>query len=260
MFYGGTPVYVLSAIAAMMLAPGRVPPIVRGWSRFHRRCVRYLLGIAVHETGKRASGPALYAIRHESFFEALDLPFLLDNPAPFAKEELFDIPCWGRAARAFGVIPVARQQGARALREMVRAAQAMAAKGRPPVIFPEGTRIAHGTRAPLRSGFAALYKVLGLEVVPVAVDSGRLYKGFWKRRGTITIAFGAPIPAGLPRAEIEARVQVAINALNPPEDGTAVEAAEVEGAEGEAAGGVPGQIADPGRPILAARDRLRSPR
>ncbi len=215
-FYGGSPAYVLAAIGAVFVAPGRVPGIVRGWSAYHRRCVRHILRIDVRETGERAAGPVLYAIKHESFFEALDLPFLLDDPAPYAKEEVFDIFGWGRAARAYGVIPVAREQGARALRQMVRDGLAMTARGRPLVIFPEGTRIAHGVRAPLRSGFAALYKVLGLQVVPVAVDSGPLYQGFWKQRGTITIAFGAPIPPGLPRAEVEARVEAAINALNPP--------------------------------------------
>ncbi len=82
------------------------------------------------------------------------------------------------------------------------------------VIFPEGTRVPHGSAPKLQSGFAALYKALGLPVVPVAVDSGPLYHRRWKRPGTITIAAGEPIPPGLPRAEIEARVHEAINVLN----------------------------------------------
>ena len=81
-------------------------------------------------------------------------------------------------------------------------------------IFPEGTRIRHGERAPLQAGFAGIYKVLGLPVVPVAVNSGPLYQGRWKRPGTITVRFGEAIPAGLPRPEIEPRVLAGINALN----------------------------------------------
>ncbi len=147
-------------------------------------------------------------------FDALDAPVVLPQPVPFAKAELFSIPGWGRAARGYGAVAVARNQGAKALRTMIAEARGFVAQRRPLVIFPEGTRVPHGVEAPLRSGFAGLYKMLGLPVVPVAIDSGPTYGPTWKRRGTITIRFGEPIPPGLPREEIEARVLRAINALN----------------------------------------------
>ena len=53
-----------------------------------------------------------------------------------------------------------------------------------------------------------------LPVVPVAVNSGPLYRSFVKRPGQITYRFGAAVEPGLPRAEVEARVREAINALN----------------------------------------------
>jgi len=215
-FYGGSVLYVLVAVVLLGVAPARLPVLVERWSAFHRACVTRILGIKVRRTGEPASGPALYAIKHESFFEAIDLPFMLELPVGFAKKELFAIPGWGRAAAAYGIVPVAREDGARTLRDMVRQAKRYAALGRSLAIFPEGTRVQHGCRAPLQSGFAALYKVLGLPVVPVAIDSGPLYHRRWKRRGTIELRFGAPIEPGLPRAEIEARVLAGINALNPP--------------------------------------------
>jgi len=53
-----------------------------------------------------------------------------------------------------------------------------------------------------------------LPVVPVALDSGRLWprKGS-KRAGIVTFRFGDPIPPGLTRQDIERRVHAAINAL-----------------------------------------------
>jgi 1-acyl-sn-glycerol-3-phosphate acyltransferase len=51
-------------------------------------------------------------------------------------------------------------------------------------------------------------------VVPIAVNSGRLYHRRWKKPGTITFRVGEQIAAGLPREEMEARVRDAINALN----------------------------------------------
>jgi len=214
-FYLGSAVFVLAAVTVTALFPSRIRGIPDAWSRFHRRCLRVLAGIKVRETGSRPTGPALYAIKHESFFEAIDLPNTFDHPVPFAKEELFAIPGWGRAAKAYGAVKVRRDQGARALREMLGEARRFAGTGRPLVIFPEGTRVPHGTRPPLQAGFAGLYKVVGLPVVPVAVDSGPFYHRLWKRPGTITLHFGEPIEPGLPREEIEARVHAAINALNP---------------------------------------------
>lgn len=213
-FYAGSAYYVLASVLAVIFAPRHLRRFPDAWSRFHRACLRVLLGITVRETGARPPGTVLYAIKHESFFEAIDLPSLLDHPVPFAKEELYRIPGWGRAARAYGSVTVYRDQGAKGLRRMLADARRFIGTGRPLAIFPEGTRVAHGTRPPLQAGFAGLYKLLGLPVVPVAVNSGPLYHRWWKRPGTITLQFGEPIEPGLPREEIEARVHAAINLLN----------------------------------------------
>ena len=215
-FYGGSVFFVLAALIAHAVTPARLRPIADGWSRWHHFCVETILGIEVKVTGVPPAGPALYAIKHESLFEAIALPVLFDNPAGFAKQELFAIPGWGSVARAYGIIPVAREEGARTLRAMLQQARPYIEAGRPIIIFPEGTRVPHGTRPALQSGFAALYKMLRLPVIPVAVNSGPVYQRKWKRRGTIRVHFGEPVPPGLPRAEAEARVHAAINALNAP--------------------------------------------
>lgn len=213
-FYGGSILLVILAVLAAWLAPGRVRAVCDAWSGLHHWSCEKLLGIRIVETGKRPETLAFYAIKHESFFEAIELPHMFDYPALFAKQELFDIPGWGLAARRYGAIPVAREEGAKALRAMIRAANHYLDAGRPIVIFPEGTRVPHGQRKPLGAGFAALYKLMGRPVVPVAVDSGQLYQRFWKRPGTITLHFGEAIEPGLPRDEIEARTLAAMNALN----------------------------------------------
>jgi 1-acyl-sn-glycerol-3-phosphate acyltransferase len=213
-FYGLTVVFVVVTLVVLPFGGDRFRAVPNAWSAFHRFCVRRILGIEVVEQGARPRAQAFYAFKHESFFEAIDLGCALRNPVAFAKAELFRIPLWGRAARAYGMVPVSRGEGATALRFMLAEAKRLKQTGRPFAIFPEGTRVPLGSRPPLRSGFAGLYKLLDLPVVPVAVDSGRTYAGTWKRRGTITLRFGEPVPPGLPRDELEARVHAGINALN----------------------------------------------
>ncbi len=213
-FYAGSAVLVFISIVAVALMRDRLRDVVAAWSAWHRWCLRMILGIDIAVKGELPEGPVLIAVKHESFFEAIDMPRLFRFPTVFAKRELFWIPGWGYSASVYGLIPVARDKGARALREMIRTARERVGEGRPLVIFPEGTRVAHGDKPPLQSGFAGTYKLLGLPVVPIAVDSGPLYHRTIKRPGTITYKVGEPIPAGLGREEIETRVHKAINALN----------------------------------------------
>ncbi|MFC0205280.1 lysophospholipid acyltransferase family protein [Novosphingobium soli] len=215
-FYLGTPVFVAGALAASLVNEEALRRVVRGWSSFHRLCARWLLGIRLVVEGQLPEEGVLVALKHESFFEAIDLPRAMRWPAPLPKAELMDIPGWGWAARRYGVVAVEREAGAKALRAMVASGRTFAERGRPLAIFPEGTRVPHGQRPPLQAGFAGLYKLLALPVVPVAVDSGPLYHRRWKRPGTITMRVGERIAPGLPREEVEARVHAAINALNPP--------------------------------------------
>lgn len=213
-FFGGSFLLALASVMTWLFGARAAVFLAHCWVRWHRTCARWLLGIRVLVEGEVPQGAVIVAGKHESMFEAIDLPALLRLPVPFAKAELLRIPLWGRVGQLYGVVPVERDQGAKALRAMRTAALGFAAEGRPLAIFPEGTRVRHGECPRLQAGFAGIYKLLDLPVVPMAVNSGPLYQRRWKRSGTITVRFGETIPAGLPRAEVEERVHAAINVLN----------------------------------------------
>ena len=215
-FFGGSLFHAVTAFVGSLAYKPLMWWAVRGWSRYQHFCARWILGAEVRVDGVLADRPVLYAIKHESMFETIDMPRQFHRPSVVAKKQLFDIPFWGRAALAYGMIPVDRDGGAGALRQMLTIARALLADGRPIIIFPEGTRVIRGDQPPLQSGFAGLYKMLGVPVVPVAVDSGKVMprENWMKRKGVITYKVGEEIPAGLPRAEVEQRVHAAINALN----------------------------------------------
>jgi 1-acyl-sn-glycerol-3-phosphate acyltransferase len=138
--------------------------------------------------------------------------------------ELTRIPLFGPMLTTAGMIPVDRAGGAGAVRKMLRDADRAVADNRQILIFPEGTRVAPGVRAPLQPGVAALAARTRLPVIPVVTDSGRHWgrRAFRKIPGTIRIAVLPPIPPGLPREALMQRLATVFAdgaaALDPPVD------------------------------------------
>jgi 1-acyl-sn-glycerol-3-phosphate acyltransferase len=214
LFYPGTVLFIFAGLSAGLVSSPAMLDVVHGWARFHHWLARHVLGIRTRIEGAIPPGPYLIAAKHQSMFETIEMLQFARTPVIVLKRELADMPLFGRMTRRYGVIPVDREAGAKALRDMLAGAKAAAATGRPVIIYPEGTRVPPGTSPPLRAGFAGIYRALGLPVVPVAHDSGRLFgRGLDKRGGTVTFRVGETIPPGLKRDEIEARVHSAINAL-----------------------------------------------
>jgi 1-acyl-sn-glycerol-3-phosphate acyltransferase len=203
------------AMLSVLWGPPGVRRLARWWSNWHRWCAATFLGIRSRVEGELPTGAVLVASKHQSMFETMEMVRLFDAPGIIMKQELSRIPVWGRLAHHYGLIAIDRAGGATALRRMVRDAQQASSEGRLVVLFPEGTRVLPGEQPPLQPGFAGLYRALNLPVVPLALDSGKVWprRAFVRRPGIVTFRFGETIPPGLPRREAEARVHAAINAL-----------------------------------------------
>jgi len=212
-FYPATLLYVLACMVASLFGTKPMRSVVHAWAGLHHNLAR-LLGTQLVVQGSIPAEASLIAVKHQSMFETLEIVRLANTPVIVLKRELSTIPGFGWATRRYGVIPVDRRAGAKALRNMVARGREAAESGRPVIIYPEGTRVRPGQTPPLQAGFAGLYRALGLPVVPVAVDSGRLWgPNLPKGSGTVHFRMGEPIPPGLKREEIEQRVHAAINAL-----------------------------------------------
>jgi len=214
LFYPATLLWVLAGIVASLFGRRPTLAVVLSWADVHHWLSENVLGIRTRVEGAIPPGPHLIAVKHQSMFETIEMVRISQLPVIVIKRELAAIPLFGFMTRRYGVIPVERSAGAKALRALVKDGEEAVAEGRSVIIYPEGTRVRVGETPPLKSGLAALYRALGLPVVPVAVDSGRLWgRGLVHRSGVVTLKVGQTIPAGLKRDEIEARVHAAINAL-----------------------------------------------
>ena len=201
--------YVGSAVIALLGAPILLLPrrAVVAWSRFWIRFVlgwlKVTVGLTHRVTGLEnlPRGPCIIASKHQSSWETMSYTVLFDDAAIVLKRELIYIPIVGWAMARAGNITVARGDGAKALRGLVRQAQARVKAGRSILIFPEGTRVAVGSEKPYQVGIAALYRQLNVPVVPVALNSGLFWprRKFIKQPGVVTMEILPPIPPGLKR-------------------------------------------------------------
>jgi len=216
--------YLLTAVMGviglpLLAGPGR-------WSMWYgthwSAATLGLLGWTVglrHEVRGRGNlppGPVLIAMKHQSAWDTLAAPVIFDRPVIVMKRELGWIPIYGWYVRRAGMVPIDRAAGPSALRSMVAAAAKPVAEGRPIIIFPEGTRRAVGAPPAYQPGVFALYRQLGLPLVPVAVNSGRFWgrRSFLKRPGRIVVEILPPIAPGGDRRTVMRELESAIEAAS----------------------------------------------
>jgi 1-acyl-sn-glycerol-3-phosphate acyltransferase len=212
--------YVTTALFVVLGSPLLFGP--RSWAmaglaahaRTELLLLRLIAGIGLRVKGREnlPQGACLVACKHQSAWETFALVPLLRDPAYLMKQELFRIPFHGWFSHKFGMIPVARDQGAKALRDMLKDAEGRIAAGREIIIFPEGTRRPPGAAPDYKTGVYLLYQAMKVPCVPAALNSGAFWpRHSWRLRpGTVTVEFLPPIPPGLPKKLFLETLQQAI--------------------------------------------------
>jgi len=191
-FHGGTLVLGLFALPLLLGSRRAAHWAVRAWAKSMLVALRLVAGVTVRIEGREhlpASGPMLVAAKHQSAFDTIVWLTLLPDVAYVMKRELLRIPFYGWFAVAAGMIPVDRQGGAAAMRQLLRTGREAFDRGRQVVIFPEGSRLPPGTSTTYHPGVAALAQIGAVPVIPAATDSGRFWgrNAFRKHAGTITL-------------------------------------------------------------------------
>lgn len=190
------------------------------WARLVLGGLRMICGVRIEVRGleRRPSGGALIAAKHQSMLDGIAPVAVLHDPTFVLKKELVSSPVYGAYGRKAELISLDREGGAAALKKLVEDVKDRIAKGRPTIIFPEGTRRPPGAAPDYKPGVAGLYREIGGPVIPMATTSGlRWPKGWIIRPGVVVYEFLEPIGPGLKRgafmAELQTRIETATEAL-----------------------------------------------
>ena len=210
------PVFAIALSPALLMPHRHAMAVIKLWARFVVFGLRWIVGIRVVVAGleHRPAGPALVAAKHQGMLDVVAPFTFMDDPCFVLKKELMPLPFFGWFAWKTKMIAVDRAAHAKALKDMVRQARARLSEGRQIMIFPEGTRTLPGQAGDYKPGVAAIYRDLDAPCHLLATDSGRCWpaKGWLYRPGVVTFAFLPPLPAGLKRAEVMARMEADIEA------------------------------------------------
>lgn len=201
-------VLLMGGFVWFLLLPRRATEILsKTWSRAVLFGLKWIAGLDYEVRGPVPKDAVLIASKHMSMWDTVVLYLLLDDACAVLKRGLQYIPFYGWYIWKAGSIAIDRDGKASALKKMVAEAKAALADHRPILIFPEGTRKNPAMPPDYKPGVAALYGQLGVDCVPVALNSGQFWTGFIKKPGTIVIEFLPPIPPGLKRAAFMTTLQ-----------------------------------------------------
>jgi 1-acyl-sn-glycerol-3-phosphate acyltransferase len=186
--------------------------VISAWSRLMLAAVEVICGVRYRVLGAERLPPAPFVVlaKHQSAWETIAFQKIFPPQVWVVKRELLWIPFFGWGLAMLAPIAINRGSGSRALRQMLAQGSDRLARGMCIVIFPEGTRVAPGERKPYQPGGAWLAAQTAAPVVPVAHNSGVLWRrnAFLKFPGTITVSVGAPIDTkGLKPEEINQKVE-----------------------------------------------------
>jgi glycerol-3-phosphate dehydrogenase (NAD(P)+) len=145
-------------------------------------CVVYFRLTRTGRDHGRVKGGLIVAANHRSFLD----PFVIGGALPWrrpmnyvAKVELFERRWQGWCLSRLGAFPIRRGESDE---DSVQTARAVVERGGTVCIFPEGTRIRHGTLASPRRGVGRLALETGAPVLPAAVVGSEHVRRGWRIR------------------------------------------------------------------------------
>ncbi len=196
------PVFIVGVssvfLVALVYRGHRLEPLIKAVCRAILRSAFIRLRVEGREN-VRPGRQYILVMNHVNFFD----PFVFYAAFPglaraLEEEKHFRWPLYGAMLRRIGMIPVDRQNRAKARESLQKAARLIRTK--PDfscLVLPEGTRTRDGKLGPFKRGAFLLAAEAGLEILPmVQIGAGRVNRKGSRmvRPGTVDVVIGAPIP------------------------------------------------------------------
>lgn len=201
LFYTGVSgtllVFSIIAVLVMPLPYRWRYRIVTQWTMFTLWWLEKTCGLRFRVTGREniPPGTAIILCKHQSAWETMAMQKIFPPHVWVLKRELKKVPMFGWGIATLEPIFIDRQAVRQALKQVVVDGKARLDAGRWVLIFPEGTRVAPGSKQRYTVSGGLLAEKSGYPVVPVAHNAGL----FWPRRsikklpGMIDVVIGPVI-------------------------------------------------------------------
>lgn len=181
----------------------------RTYCRWVRFTARVMVGLRTEVRGPVPSDEVLIAAKHQSFLDIILIFGAVPSGKFIMKRELMWFPVIGQYALRIGCVPVERGKRGQAISRMLRDVAKGEADPGQLIIYPQGTRIAPGVKAPYKVGAALLYEQTGQPCVPAATNVGIFWprKGIIRKPGLAVVEFLPVIEPGLGKEAFLDRLQ-----------------------------------------------------
>jgi 1-acyl-sn-glycerol-3-phosphate acyltransferase len=203
-------VVLVSALLPLGIEQRYVIP--RTWGLFETWLAKVICGIDYVIEGREnlPKEPFVSLWKHSSAWETLAQMFVVPTASWLLKREVIWIPVVGWAVSTYKPIAINRSAGHSAVTQVVKQGRERLAAGMGVIVYPEGTRVAPGHTRKYGISGALLAVETGAPVVPIAHNSGYLWRrrSLLKKKGTIYVVIGKPIdPRGMDARQLNEHAQ-----------------------------------------------------
>ncbi|MBL0690132.1 MAG: 1-acyl-sn-glycerol-3-phosphate acyltransferase [Alphaproteobacteria bacterium] len=135
----------------------------------------------------------IVASNHQSFLETIYYHKIMSSSIFILKKSLLKIPFYGRILWR-NSIAINRKNKIESLQKLITEGEEKLSKNLNIIIYPQGTRVPYGERGKYQKSAIWMSQKLGVRILPISVNSGKLWGKYGKRySGKVSIKIHEPI-------------------------------------------------------------------